>query len=142
MLFDLENRQLIGLDVELLVAADSGRKSADTGRLTGRARDGRLVHFRAGDAAAAVRPGDVVVTTVTDAAPHHLIADGWSVPIMLRDLLEIYRDDDAHIPRYNPQGGMAGLESAGRDDQALAARPRHAGGSDEPAGRPGALPVG
>ena len=39
---------------------------------------------------------------------HHLIADGWSVPIMLRDLLEIYRDDDAHIPRYNPQGGMAG----------------------------------
>ncbi|WP_231895468.1 MULTISPECIES: tRNA (N6-isopentenyl adenosine(37)-C2)-methylthiotransferase MiaB [Gordonia] len=71
-----ENRNLIGTEVELLVAADSGRKSADTGRLTGRARDGRLVHFRAGDAAAAVRPGDVVVTTVTDAAPHHLIADG------------------------------------------------------------------
>ena len=71
-----ENRNLIGSDVELLVAADSGRKSADTGRLTGRARDGRLVHFRAGDAAAAIRPGDVVVTTVTDAAPHHLIADG------------------------------------------------------------------
>lgn len=71
-----ENRNLIGTEVELLVAADSGRKSADTGRLTGRARDGRLVHFRAGDAADAVRPGDIVVTTVTDAAPHHLIADG------------------------------------------------------------------
>ena len=39
---------------------------------------------------------------------HHLIADGWSVPIMLRDLLDIYRDDDARIPRYDPQAGMAG----------------------------------
>lgn len=39
---------------------------------------------------------------------HHLIADGWSVPIMLRDLLEIYRDDDARIPRYDPDAGMAG----------------------------------
>ena len=39
---------------------------------------------------------------------HHLIADGWSVPIMLRDLLEIYRDDDAQIPRYDPQAGIAG----------------------------------
>ena len=71
-----ENRNLVGSDAELLVVADSGRKSADTGRMTGRSRDGRLVHFRAGDAAASIRPGDVVVTTITDAAPHHLMADG------------------------------------------------------------------
>jgi tRNA-2-methylthio-N6-dimethylallyladenosine synthase len=41
--------------------------------MSGRARDGRLVHFAPGDAD--VRPGDVVTTTVTGAAPHHLIAD-------------------------------------------------------------------
>jgi tRNA-2-methylthio-N6-dimethylallyladenosine synthase len=31
------------------------------------------VHFTAADG---VRPGDVVETVVTDAAPHHLMADG------------------------------------------------------------------
>jgi tRNA-2-methylthio-N6-dimethylallyladenosine synthase len=42
--------------------------------MSGRARDGRLVHFTPGEAQ--VRPGDVVTTTVTGAAPHHLLADG------------------------------------------------------------------
>ena len=41
--------------------------------MSGRARDGRLVHFAPGGAH--IRPGDVVTTTVTGAAPHHLIAD-------------------------------------------------------------------
>jgi tRNA-2-methylthio-N6-dimethylallyladenosine synthase len=41
--------------------------------MSGRARDGRLVHFAPGTANP--RPGDVVTTTVTGAAPHHLIAD-------------------------------------------------------------------
>jgi tRNA-2-methylthio-N6-dimethylallyladenosine synthase len=68
-----ENRALIGRRVELLVAAGEGSKDARTGRLSGRARDGRLVHV-ARDAA--VRPGDVVDTVVTAAAPHHLVADG------------------------------------------------------------------
>jgi tRNA-2-methylthio-N6-dimethylallyladenosine synthase len=68
-----ENRALIGRKVELLVAAGEGSKDAATGRLSGRARDGRLVHFTAADG---VRPGDVVETVVTQAAPHHLVADG------------------------------------------------------------------
>jgi tRNA-2-methylthio-N6-dimethylallyladenosine synthase len=59
--------------VELLVAAGEGSKDAATGRLSGRARDGRLVHFTAADG---VRPGDVVETVVTQAAPHFLVADG------------------------------------------------------------------
>jgi tRNA-2-methylthio-N6-dimethylallyladenosine synthase len=67
------NRALIGRRVELLVAAGEGSKDAATGRLSGRARDGRLVHFTAADG---VRPGDVVETVVTQAAPHHLVADG------------------------------------------------------------------
>ncbi|MGI8417714.1 MAG: tRNA (N6-isopentenyl adenosine(37)-C2)-methylthiotransferase MiaB, partial [Nakamurella sp.] len=49
-----------------------------TARMSGRARDGRLVHFvPAGSVVQqTIRPGDVVTTVITGAAPHHLIADG------------------------------------------------------------------
>jgi tRNA-2-methylthio-N6-dimethylallyladenosine synthase len=69
-----ENLAQIGQPVELLVAAGEGRKDTATARMSGRARDGRLVHFEPG--AGSIRPGDVVTTVVTGAAPHHLIADG------------------------------------------------------------------
>ncbi|WP_370517695.1 tRNA (N6-isopentenyl adenosine(37)-C2)-methylthiotransferase MiaB [Mycolicibacterium sp. P9-22] len=69
-----ENQAQVGARVELLVAAGEGRKDAATARLSGRARDGRLVHFAAGGAD--IRPGDIVTTTVTRAAPHFLVADG------------------------------------------------------------------
>ncbi|MGZ4558338.1 MAG: tRNA (N6-isopentenyl adenosine(37)-C2)-methylthiotransferase MiaB [Mycobacteriaceae bacterium] len=68
------NSELVGTKVELLVAAGEGRKDASTARMSGRARDGRLVHFSPGDGG--VRPGDVVETAVTYAAPYHLVADG------------------------------------------------------------------
>jgi tRNA-2-methylthio-N6-dimethylallyladenosine synthase len=68
-----ENKKLLGARVELLVAAGEGRKDERTHRMTGRARDGRLVHF-AGNSD--VRPGDVVEAEITYAAPHHLVADG------------------------------------------------------------------
>ncbi len=68
------NRDLIGTTVEVLAAAGEGRKDTSTERMSGRARDGRLVHFRPGTAQ--VRPGDVVQTAVTYAAPHYLVADG------------------------------------------------------------------
>ncbi|TDC31477.1 tRNA (N6-isopentenyl adenosine(37)-C2)-methylthiotransferase MiaB [Micromonospora sp. KC213] len=71
-----ENRKLVGETVEVLVAVGEGRKDERTGRLSGRARDGRLVHFDAGSYAGSIRPGDIVHTTVTYAAPHHLNADG------------------------------------------------------------------
>jgi tRNA-2-methylthio-N6-dimethylallyladenosine synthase len=66
------NRALLGAEVEVLVTAGQGRKDAATGRVSGRARDGRLVHLLA----PGVRPGDVARTAVTAAAPHHLVADG------------------------------------------------------------------
>ncbi|MGU3500415.1 tRNA (N6-isopentenyl adenosine(37)-C2)-methylthiotransferase MiaB [Mycobacterium sp. C31M] len=69
-----ENNAQVGTEVELLVAAGEGRKDAATARLSGRARDGRLVHFASGGAD--IRPGDIVTTTVTRAAPHFLVADG------------------------------------------------------------------
>jgi tRNA-2-methylthio-N6-dimethylallyladenosine synthase len=69
-----ENRTLVGSTVEVLAAVGEGRKDSATGRLSGRARDGRLVHFSAGELD--VRPGDIVEATITYAAPHHLNADG------------------------------------------------------------------
>jgi tRNA-2-methylthio-N6-dimethylallyladenosine synthase len=62
----------VGRPVEVLVSSGEGRK--DTGdRLTGRARDNRLVHLAG---AAGVRPGDLVETVVTRAGPHYVVADG------------------------------------------------------------------
>ncbi|XVV05651.1 tRNA (N6-isopentenyl adenosine(37)-C2)-methylthiotransferase MiaB [Actinosynnema sp. CA-248983] len=68
-----QNKLQVGRAVEVLVANGEGRKDAETHRLSGRARDGRLVHFTPGDAD--IRPGDVVETVITYAAPHNLIAD-------------------------------------------------------------------
>ena len=67
-------RELVGREVEVLVNATDGRKDGATGRVSGRARDGRLVHVAAAGLAP-VAPGDVVTATVTYAAPHHLVAD-------------------------------------------------------------------
>ncbi len=66
-----ENRSLVGSEVEVLVAQGEGKKDHHTQRLSGRARDNRLVHLASCDA----RPGDVVTARVTYAAPHHLVAD-------------------------------------------------------------------
>jgi tRNA-2-methylthio-N6-dimethylallyladenosine synthase len=69
-----QNRAIEGRVVELLVASGEGRKDGATHRMSGRARDGRLVHFNPGDLQ--IRPGDVVEVEVTYGAPHHLVADG------------------------------------------------------------------
>jgi tRNA-2-methylthio-N6-dimethylallyladenosine synthase len=72
------NREQVGRDLELLVAAGEGRKDIATRRMSGRARDGRLVHFTPTGPACdgAVRPGDVVTVRATYGAPHHVVADG------------------------------------------------------------------
>jgi tRNA-2-methylthio-N6-dimethylallyladenosine synthase len=100
-----ENVAQIGRSVELLVAAGEGRKDTATARMSGRARDGRLVHFTPGDAA--IRPGDVVTTVVTDAAPHHLIADG-TVSSHRRT-----RAGDAHEAGRRPRTVGLGLPGLG-----------------------------
>lgn len=106
-----ENQALVGTGVELLVVADTGRKSAQSARMTGRARDGRLVHFAPGALSGAIRPGDVVTTSITDAAPHHLIADG--VPHTHRRT----RAGDAHeldrMPSTAPVGVGLGIPTIG-----------------------------
>ena len=62
----------VGRTLEVLVSSGEGRKDGP-GRLTGRARDNRLVHLAG---APGVRPGDVVTTVATKAGPHYLVADG------------------------------------------------------------------
>jgi tRNA-2-methylthio-N6-dimethylallyladenosine synthase len=62
------------------VAEGEGRKDAATHRMSGRARDNRLVHFTPGQTAP--RPGDVVTVTVTRGAPHYLLSD--AAPLAVR----------------------------------------------------------
>ncbi|OXR47703.1 tRNA-2-methylthio-N(6)-dimethylallyladenosine synthase [Nocardia cerradoensis] len=111
------NRALIGTEVELLVAEGAGKKNAATARMSGRARDGRLVHFRPG--AAAIRPGDIVTVDITEAAPHHLIADG---PIHSHRRT---RAGDAHergvLPKTAPIGVGLGLPRIGAPEPLPAA---------------------
>ena len=73
-----ENKKLVGQRVELLVAEGEGKKDDLTARMSGRARDSRLVHFGVtGDVMAngRPRPGDIVEVELTYAAPHHHNAD-------------------------------------------------------------------
>ena len=69
-----ENQRFAGRELEVLVAEGEGRKDGATHRMSGRARDNRLVHFA--PVGEKPRPGDLVTTVVTQTAPHHLIADG------------------------------------------------------------------
>jgi tRNA-2-methylthio-N6-dimethylallyladenosine synthase len=100
-----ENQKLTGATVEVLVAEGEGRKDAATHRMSGRARDNRLVHFAPHGPTetdetrvsprsmpvnpgfhrvppGAPRPGDVVTVTITRAAPHYLLSD--AEPLSLR----------------------------------------------------------
>ncbi|HYO86154.1 MAG TPA: tRNA (N6-isopentenyl adenosine(37)-C2)-methylthiotransferase MiaB [Dermatophilaceae bacterium] len=76
------NRRLEGRQVEVLVSLGEGRKDLMTARISGRARDNRLVHVAlppshdvTGSRLEPPRPGDIVEAVVTYGAPHHLVAD-------------------------------------------------------------------
>jgi tRNA-2-methylthio-N6-dimethylallyladenosine synthase len=115
-----ENERLVGREVEVLVAEGEGRKDGVTHRMSGRARDNRLVHFA--PAGTSPRPGDVVTTVVTRAAPHHLIADG--TPGSVRST----RGGDAWQARQEDVGQGQEPETTGRGQVLLGmpARPRAA----------------
>src|SRR4051812_4800340 len=70
-----ENKSIVGRSVEVLIAEGEGRKDAAPPRLSGRARDNRLVHFTLPEGVEKPRPGDMATVEVTYAAPHHLVAD-------------------------------------------------------------------
>ncbi|KHL17779.1 UNVERIFIED_CONTAM: (dimethylallyl)adenosine tRNA methylthiotransferase [Mumia flava] len=107
-----ENRALVGKRLELLVAdTDAGRggkKDGATHRLTGRARDNRLVHFRPGDAE--IRPGDLVTVELTQAAPHHLVSDAVPIDVRRTRAGEAWR---ARHEAPTPVGVGLGMPSVG-----------------------------
>jgi len=70
-----ENKKLIGSEVSVVVATNEGRKDDANHRLSGRAKDSRLVHFTQPPGSGVPRPGDVVTTVITDAKPFFLLAD-------------------------------------------------------------------
>jgi tRNA-2-methylthio-N6-dimethylallyladenosine synthase len=70
-----ENQKQIGREVEVLVANGEGRKDSNTNRMTGRAKDNRLVHFEVPAGEQSPRPGDLVNVQISRAAPYFLIAD-------------------------------------------------------------------
>jgi tRNA-2-methylthio-N6-dimethylallyladenosine synthase len=74
-----ENQKHTGAQVEVLVADGEGRKDEATHRMSGRAADNRLVHFT--PAGTDPRPGDLVTTVITRAAPNYLLADDAPVSI-------------------------------------------------------------
>lgn len=104
-----ENKKLVGETVEVLVAVGEGRKDQRTGRMSGRARDGRLVHFNPGSYAGQIRPGDIVHTTITYAAPHHLNADGEPVAHRRTRAGDVY--EAGRAPRTS--GVMLGMPTVG-----------------------------
>jgi len=103
-----ENEALVGREVEVLVAEGEGRKDSTTHRASGRARDNRLVHFA--PSGTRPRPGDVVTTVVTRAAPHYLIAD--EPPLTVRrtrggDAWQARKDGPATPPAEDMTAGGA-----------------------------------
>ncbi|SDL78215.1 tRNA-i(6)A37 thiotransferase enzyme MiaB [Corynebacterium mycetoides] len=108
-----ENAKLVGTEVELLVQAGGGKKNDSTKRMSGRARDGRLVHFAVhGLIDASVRPGDIVTVTVTDAKPHYLIAD--SGIIAHRRTKAGDNSEAGQVPTTAPVGVGLGLPQFGK----------------------------
>jgi tRNA-2-methylthio-N6-dimethylallyladenosine synthase len=108
-----QNRLQTERAVEVLVAQGEGRKDTATARVSGRARDNRLVHCAPPadmPVAELPRPGDLIRTQVTYAAPHHLVADAG------RDggLFEVVRTPGGAAWQAAQQATGAGASPAGQ----------------------------
>ena len=95
-----ENTALIGSEVDVLIAQGEGRKDAQTERMSGRARDNRLVHVSVDGAPIRPRPGDVVSARISQAAPHHMVAD---------DIVSIRRTAAGDLCESGPTGVLLGI---------------------------------
>ncbi|GAB3419570.1 tRNA (N6-isopentenyl adenosine(37)-C2)-methylthiotransferase MiaB [Flindersiella endophytica] len=104
-----ENQAQVGRQVELLVAEGEGRKDAATARLTGRARDNRLVHFAKPSEDVVLRPGDFVEVEVTYAAPHHLVADGQVLAVRPTRAGDLWEARQGKPQPAEPAGVMLGM---------------------------------
>lgn len=103
-----ENQKQIGKTIEVLIGNSEGRKDDQTNRLTGRARDNRLVHIDWESDTQPPRPGDLVSVLVTQAKPYFLIAETSDQPKIVRtragdayDALEASSCDVPLLPMQN-----------------------------------------
>jgi tRNA-2-methylthio-N6-dimethylallyladenosine synthase len=92
-----ENLAQLGRTVEVMFADGEGRKDNATARMSGRARDNRLVHVTVPEVGELrPRPGDIADVMITYAAPHHLTADAGLLK------LRRTRGGDAWQARHTP----------------------------------------
>jgi tRNA-2-methylthio-N6-dimethylallyladenosine synthase len=75
------NQQIVGQEIEILVADFEGKRDDEHNRMSGRTRDFRLAHF-AIDPLNQPRPGDLVRTKVTSATPNFILADELPIEII------------------------------------------------------------
>src|SRR5690625_431493 len=128
-----ENQALIGTEVEVLITQGGGRKDDRTQRVSGRARDHRLVHIALPQDATGPppaldaetrhnrtpRPCAVVIAIVTRAAPHHLVADSAQTSGAYE--LRRTRGGDAWAAQERARlAGDAGARTAGQNGGAPA----------------------
>jgi tRNA-2-methylthio-N6-dimethylallyladenosine synthase len=108
------NKAVVGSEVEILMTATDGRKDAATARAGGGGRGRRLVHVAPIPAPgttldAPPRPGDLVRTVVTGAAPHHLLADSG-----ITDVRRTRAGDVWAALRTRPQDTAADRRTSGQ----------------------------
>ncbi|MFC5089511.1 tRNA (N6-isopentenyl adenosine(37)-C2)-methylthiotransferase MiaB [Corynebacterium aquatimens] len=115
-----ENQKLIGTRQELLVQEPPTKKNKNQDRMSGRARDGRLVHFTpTGTIDQSIRPGDIVEVDITDAKPYFLIAD--SGVLSHRRTKAGDNSEAGQVPTTAPVGVGLGLPTIGAPAPAPAA---------------------
>ncbi|MCS4489160.1 MULTISPECIES: tRNA (N6-isopentenyl adenosine(37)-C2)-methylthiotransferase MiaB [unclassified Corynebacterium] len=111
-----ENYKLIGRQVELLVQEAAGRKNELTHRLSGRARDGRLVHFapqmHADGSSIDIRPGDIVTVEITGAKSYYVTADHGVLTYRATKAGDM--SAQGQLPTTPPVGVRLGLPPIGR----------------------------
>jgi tRNA-2-methylthio-N6-dimethylallyladenosine synthase len=108
-----ENLAQVGRTVEVMFADGEGRKDAATSRMSGRARDNRLVHVAVpDDESLRPRPGDLAEVEITYAAPHHLTADAGLLSLRRTrggDAWQARRNGDDPAARRSVGLGMPGV---------------------------------
>ncbi|MCS5499180.1 tRNA (N6-isopentenyl adenosine(37)-C2)-methylthiotransferase MiaB [Cnuibacter physcomitrellae] len=133
-----ENDRLIGREVEVLVANGEGRRDDETHRMSGRARDSRLVHFDVPSGSARPRPGDVVTVRVSRATPFYLIAgpDGATLDVRATragDAWDRAQAESCAVPSHGASGASgasAGPVSLGLPTLRVATSPIYSPSDD------------
>ena len=106
-----ENKAQVGRAVEVMFAQGEGRKDEATHRVTGRARDNRLVHVSLNPGDDVPRPGDIGEVVITSGHPHHLVADGGLVNLRRTRGGDAWHARQGQVPQDTPT--VLGLPTVG-----------------------------